>query len=176
MQNLCSLPNALFRGTKVANHPFYSIWTKIMFGSASEHFTNLRHVNICKTCVSGLNALFRGTKVAKRPFYSIRTKMMFGSVLKHFANLRHVKRCKTCFRVEFTVSVYQSCEATILLHWNENYVWECFTACSNLRHVKTCKTCVRTRTHYFRVPKLWSIHSKSIRPNMTFGSVSEHFC
>jgi hypothetical protein len=171
MQNLCSHPNALFRGTKLAKrpcysigtkmmfgsvtehfanlwhvkrcktcvrawmhhsgtkvmkHPFYSIGTKIMFGSVSEHFTNLRQVKICKTCVSDLNAQFRGTKVLKHPFYSIRTKIMFGSVLEHFANLRHVNRCKTCVRVECTVSVYRSCEASILLHWNENDVWECF--------------------------------------------------
>jgi hypothetical protein len=71
----------------------------MMFGSVSEHFSNLRHVKMCKTCVSFLNALFRGTKVAKHPFYCIKTKMMFGSVLEHFANLRHVKRCKTCVRV-----------------------------------------------------------------------------
>jgi hypothetical protein len=100
MQNLCSHPNALFRGTKVANHPFYSIGTKMMFGSVSKHFSNLRNVKICKTCVSGPNALFRGTEVTKHPLCSIRTKMMFGSVLEHFANLRHVKRCKTCVRVQ----------------------------------------------------------------------------
>jgi hypothetical protein len=121
--------NELFRGTKLTKGPFYSIGTKMMFGSVSEHFTNLWHVKICKTCVSGLNALFRGTEVAMHPFYSIRTKMMFGSVLEHFANLRHVKRCKTCVHVECTVSVCQSCEASILLHWNENDVWECFRAC-----------------------------------------------
>jgi hypothetical protein len=171
MQNLCLHPNALFRGTKLAKRPFYSIGTKMMFGSVTEHFanlwhvkrfktcvrawmhysgtkvtkhslysigtkmmfgsvsedfTNLRQVKICKTCVSGLNALFRVTKVAKHTFYSIRTKMMFGSVLEHFANLRHVNRCKTCVRVECTVSVYQSWEASILLHWNENDIWECF--------------------------------------------------
>jgi hypothetical protein len=117
-----------YSGTKVTKHPFYSIWTKIMFGSVSEHFTNLRHVKICETCVSGLNALFRGTKVVKHPFYSIRTKMMFGSVSKHFTNLRNVKRCKTCVRSECIVSLYQSCEASILLHLNENDVWECFKA------------------------------------------------
>jgi hypothetical protein len=120
--------NALFRGTKLTSEPFCSTGTKMMFGSVSEHFSNLRHVKICKTCVSGRNAIFRGTKVAKHPFYSIRTKMMFGSVLEHFTSLRHVKRCKTCVRVECTVSVYQSCEASILLHWNENDVWECFGA------------------------------------------------
>jgi hypothetical protein len=117
-----------YSGTKGTEHPFYSIGTKMMFGSVSEHFTNLRHVKICRTCVSSLNALFRGTKVLKHPFYSIRTKMMFGSVLEHFSNLRHVSRCKTCVRAECTVSVYRSCEASILLHWNENDVWECFRA------------------------------------------------
>jgi hypothetical protein len=35
--------NALFRGAEVANHPFYSIVTKMIFGSVSEHFVNLRH-------------------------------------------------------------------------------------------------------------------------------------
>jgi hypothetical protein len=30
--------NALFHGNEVANHPFYSIGTKMMFGSVSEYF------------------------------------------------------------------------------------------------------------------------------------------
>jgi hypothetical protein len=128
MKTLCSHPNAQFWGTEVAKRPFYSIGTIIMFGSVSEHFTNLWHVKIRETCVSSLNALFRGTKVVKHPFYSIRTKMMFGSVSKNFTNLRNVKRCKTCVRSECIVSLYQSCEASILLHWNENDVWECFRA------------------------------------------------
>jgi hypothetical protein len=80
--------NALFQGTEVAKHPFYSIRPKILFGSDSEHFANLRHV---KTCVSGLNALFQGIEVVKPQFYSIRPKRMFGSDSEHFANLRHVK-------------------------------------------------------------------------------------
>jgi acid stress-induced BolA-like protein IbaG/YrbA len=70
--------------------------TKMMVGSVSEHFVNLRHIKRCKTCVSHLNALFRATKVVKHPFYSIGTKMMVGSVSEHFVNLRHIKRCKTC--------------------------------------------------------------------------------
>jgi acid stress-induced BolA-like protein IbaG/YrbA len=89
---------ALFRGTKVAKHPLYSIRTKMMIGSVREHFANLRHVKRCKTCVSGLNALFRATKVAKHLFYSIGTKMMVGSVSEHFVNLRHMKRWKHVFR------------------------------------------------------------------------------
>jgi hypothetical protein len=70
--------NALFQGTEVVKHPFYSIGPKMMFGSVSEHLANLRHVKRCKPCVSGPNAQFRGTKVANHPFYSIGTKMMFG--------------------------------------------------------------------------------------------------
>jgi hypothetical protein len=80
MQNFSSGLNALFRGNEVVNHPFYSIGPKMMFGSVSEHFTNLQKVKRCKTCVSGMNALFRGIEVAKHPFYSIGPKMMFESV------------------------------------------------------------------------------------------------
>jgi acid stress-induced BolA-like protein IbaG/YrbA len=68
----------------------------MMFGSVSEHFTNLRHVKRCKSCVSGLNAMFRCTEVVKHPIYSIGPKMMFGGVSEHFTNLRQVIRCKTC--------------------------------------------------------------------------------
>jgi hypothetical protein len=78
-----------------------------------------------KTCVSGLIALFQGTKVAKHQFYSIRTKMTFGSITKNFANLLHVKDENLSFRPECTISGYQSCEASILLHWTQNDVWEC---------------------------------------------------
>jgi acid stress-induced BolA-like protein IbaG/YrbA len=88
--------NALFQGTEVVKHPFYSIGPKMMFGSVSEHLANLRHVKRCKPCVSGPNAQFRGTEVANHPFYSIGTKMMFRSLLEHFAKLRQVKRGKTC--------------------------------------------------------------------------------
>jgi hypothetical protein len=68
----------------------------MMFGSVSEYFANLRHVERWKTSVSGPNELFQGSEVAKHPFYSIEPKMMFGSVSKHSANLQYVKRGKTC--------------------------------------------------------------------------------
>jgi hypothetical protein len=179
MQNLCSHPNALFRGTKVAKRPFYSIGTKMMFGSVSEHFTNLGHAKICKTCVFDPNEQFRGTKVVKHPFYSIRTKVMFGSVLEHFANLRHVTRCKTCVRAECTILVYQSWEASILLHWNEMMFGSVSEHSANLRHVQRCKTCIRIRMHYFGVPKLQSVHSTTLEPKLCLGvfqSISLTFC
>jgi hypothetical protein len=100
----------------------------MMFASVSDDFTNLQHVKRCRTCVLGLNVLIRGTKVVKHPFYSIGPKMMFGSVSWHFANLGHVKDAKLVFEPECTISGYQSCEASILVHWTQNDVWKCFGA------------------------------------------------
>jgi hypothetical protein len=37
---------ALFRGTKVVKHPFYSIAPKMIYGSVTEHFANLVHIKI----------------------------------------------------------------------------------------------------------------------------------
>jgi hypothetical protein len=98
----------------------------IVFRSISLIFCTLKEA---KLVFQGLNALFRYTKVANHPFYSIGTKMMFGSVSEHFANLLHVKRSKTCVSgPECTISGYWSCESSILLHWNQNDVWEAFGA------------------------------------------------
>jgi hypothetical protein len=128
MQNLCLGPNALFRGTEVVKHPFYSIGPKKMFGSVSVYFANLRHVIRCKTCVLDLNALFLETKVVKHPLYSIGPKMMFTSISLHFANLQHVKVAKLLFEPECTISWYQSCETSIPVYWSQNDVWESFRA------------------------------------------------
>jgi acid stress-induced BolA-like protein IbaG/YrbA len=162
MHNLCSSLNELFQGTKVVKHPYYSIGPKKMFGSVSEHFTNLQHIKRSKTWVSGLYALFRGTEVVKHPFYSIRPKMVFGSILDHFANLRHVKRSKTvlsglnalfrgtefvkqnmCFGPVCTISGFWSCEEPILLHQTQNDDWECFGAFRKPSAYKRCITCVQ---------------------------------
>jgi hypothetical protein len=90
MQNMCSSLSALFR-TKVAKHAFYPIRRKMMFGSVSEHFANLRLKKRCEVCVSGLDVLFRCNEVVKHQFYSIGSKMMFGSVLQRFTNICLVK-------------------------------------------------------------------------------------
>jgi hypothetical protein len=87
--------NAVFRGTEVVKHPFYSIGPKLMFGTVSEHFANLRQATRCKPCVPSLNALIRGTNFWNT---SIGPKMMFGSVSKYFTNLRQVKDAKLMFR------------------------------------------------------------------------------
>jgi hypothetical protein len=118
--------NALFRGTEVVKHPFYSIGAKLMFGSVSEHLANLRPVTRCKTFVWWLNALFRGTEVVKHPFYSIGVKLMFGSVSENFANLQRVTRCKTC--VPSLNALFRGTNVVKHLHWTQNDVWECFGA------------------------------------------------
>jgi acid stress-induced BolA-like protein IbaG/YrbA len=99
MQNLCFRRECIITGYRSCNTSILLHWNKMMFGSVSEHFANLRHVKRFKTCVSALNALFRGIEVIKHTFYSIYPIMMFGSVSEHFANCRHVKRCKTCVSV-----------------------------------------------------------------------------
>jgi hypothetical protein len=102
--------NVLFWCTEFAEmgstqmHPFYSIRPKMMFGCILEHLENLRHVERCKTSVSGLNALFWCTEDAEmishqmHPSYSFGSKMTFVCVLEQLANHRHVTRCKIlCF-------------------------------------------------------------------------------
>jgi hypothetical protein len=141
-----------------------------MFGSVSEHFANLRHLKRWKTCVSGPNALFRGTKLAKDPFYSIGTKMMFGSASEHFANLQHVKKLQnlcSCLNAQFRGThvakhpFYSIGTKMMFGSISEHFAY--------LRHVKRCKTCVLTQMHYFRVPKLWSIHSSLLDPKWCWG-------
>jgi hypothetical protein len=83
--------NALFHGSKVVKLSFYYIGPKMMFGSVSEYFANLRHIKRCKYYVSDTNALLWGTEFEWHPFYYIGPKMMFGSVSEHFANLRHIR-------------------------------------------------------------------------------------
>jgi hypothetical protein len=52
--------------------------------------------------------------------------MMFAGVSDDFTNFHYVKRCKTCVSgPKCTISGYQSYEASILVHWTQNDVWEC---------------------------------------------------
>jgi hypothetical protein len=79
------------------------------------------------------------------------------------------------FWPEFTIWGYQSCEASILVHWTQNDVCECFRWYHEPSARTRFKTTVRAWMHYFGVPKLWSIHSSPLDPKVMFGSVSEHF-
>jgi hypothetical protein len=142
MQNLCLGLNALFQGIEVVKHPFYSIGHKMMFRSVLVYFPNLRHVIRCKTCVLGQNALFLEIKVAKHPLYSIGPKMISGCVSEDFANLRQVKRCKTCVWAWMHYFGVPKLWSSILLHWTQNDVWECFGVFRKPSAWNGCKTCV----------------------------------
>jgi hypothetical protein len=132
---------AIFWCTEVAEmvsnqmHPFYSIGPHVVFDCLLEHLKNLRHVNICKTSVSGMNALFWCTEVAKmvshqmQAFYSIEPKVMFGCLLEHLENLWHVKSCKTHvsrLNAIFWCSEVAKIVSTKCIHstpLDRNYVW-----------------------------------------------------
>jgi hypothetical protein len=116
-----------------------------------------------------------GTKVVKHPFYSIRPKLMFGSVSEHFANLRHKKDAKLASETECTILGYQSCEASIRLHWTRNDVREYFRAFRQHSTGKRCKTCVSRLNTLFRGTKVVKHPFYSIGHKKMFGSVSDHF-
>jgi acid stress-induced BolA-like protein IbaG/YrbA len=155
-----------FRVPKLWN---ITIGPKMMFGSVSEYFANLRQVKRCKTCVSGLNALFRCTEVVKHPFYSIGPKMMFGSVSDHFTNLGQVTRCKTSARASMHYfRVPKSWNISIAPKMMFGSVSEYFT---NLRQVKRCKTCVSGLNALILGTEVVKHPFYSIGPKMMFGSV-----
>jgi hypothetical protein len=171
MKTCVSGLNALYRGTKVAKHPFYSIKPKMMFTSVSEHFD----VKRCKTCVSGLDALFGGTKVTKHPFYSIGPKMMFGCVTKHFANLRHVKDAKIVLQVwmhNFEAPKFRSIHSTPS---EPKWCLGVFRSTSVTFGMKKMKTCASGLNALFRRTKDVKHPFYSIWPKMIYVTVMEHF-
>jgi hypothetical protein len=118
-----------FEGTKIVKYPFYSTGLKMVFVSISHDFTNLQHVKRCQTCVSGLNAIFRGVpklwSIHSSPLDPKWCLGMFRSISLTLGTSKmktHVSGLNAIFRG------YQSCEASILLHWTQNDVWECFGA------------------------------------------------
>jgi hypothetical protein len=62
--------------------------------------------------------------------------MMFGSVSDDFTNLRHEPDAKLLFEPECTILGYQSCEASILVHWTQNDFASVSDNFTNLQHVK----------------------------------------
>jgi hypothetical protein len=85
--------------------------------------------------------------------------MMFVSVSDDFTNLRHKQDAKLLFEPECTILGYQSCEASILVHWTQMMFASVSELFTNFRHVKGAKLVFRDRMHYFGVPKFLSIHS-----------------
>jgi hypothetical protein len=69
--------------------------------------------------------------------------MMFVSVSDDFTNLRHEQDAKPVFEPECTISGYQSCEASILVHWPKMMFGSVSEHFANLRHVKDEKLVFR---------------------------------
>jgi hypothetical protein len=151
--------NALFRGTEVVNHPFYSVGPKIMFGCVSEHFTNLRQVKRCRTCVLGLNAMFRGTElwsIHSTPLDPNWCSGVFQSISLSF-NTKKMQNLRLSLNAQFwdTEAVnnpFYSIGPKMMFGSVSEHL-------DNIRQVKDAKLVFRDYIHSFEVAKLWSIHS-----------------
>jgi hypothetical protein len=148
--------NALFLGTNVVMHPFYTIGPRMMFGCVSKYFANLQHIKDAKL-VFEPEWTISGYQSCESSIQSIGPKMMFGSASEHFANLRLVKRCKT------TVSGLNAPfpSTNVVKHpFYSNGTRMMFGCVSKhfakIRRAKRYKTSVRAWMHYFEIPKLWS--------------------
>jgi hypothetical protein len=95
LRNLCPSLNALFRGTKVVKHPFYSIGPKMVFRSVSKHFADLWHVKICKTCVRAYVHYLR-PKLRNMHPTPLDEKWCLGVFRSILLTFRHIKRCEIC--------------------------------------------------------------------------------
>jgi hypothetical protein len=124
MKTCVSGLNALFQGTKVEKHPFYSIRPKMMFGSVMEHFANLVHVKRWNLVFRSWMHYFAAPKFRSIDSTPFDQKWYMGALRSTSLTLYE----NLCFGPECTIAGYQSCEASILLHWTQNDVWECYGA------------------------------------------------
>jgi hypothetical protein len=120
--------NALFRGTKVAKHPFYSIGPKMIYGSVTEHFANLLHVKRWKLVFRAWMKYFWAPKLRSILSTTLDPKWYMG-LLRSGSLIFCTQKDENCFfRPECTIWGHQSSEASILLHRTQNNIWECFRA------------------------------------------------
>jgi hypothetical protein len=167
-----------------------SIGPKMTFGSVSEHFANLQHVTICKTCVPSLNKLFRGIEVVKHPFYLKWCLGVFRSISLTFDRWQDAKLVFWAWMHYFgvpriwNISIgHKMMFGSVSEHFgNHQQVTRCKTFVPSLntlfRGIEVAKhpfysiwpnwclgVCVRAWMHFLGVPKLWSIHSTPLDPN-----------
>jgi hypothetical protein len=117
---------ALFRGTKVAKHPFYSIAPKMIYGSVTENFANLRHVIRWKLVFRSCMHYFGVPMLRSIHSTPLDRKWYMGVLPSTSLTLCTLKYENFRFVLECTISGYQSWEASILLHWTQNDIWECY--------------------------------------------------
>jgi hypothetical protein len=141
----------------------------MMFWSVSEHFANLRHVEDAKLVFQPRMHYFGVPKLWSIHSSPLDSKWCLRVFPEHFSNLRYVKDEKLVFRARMHYFGYQSCEASILVHWTQNDVPECFRAFRKPWASKRRKLVFRARMQYFGVLKLWSIHSSPLDPKWCLG-------
>jgi hypothetical protein len=121
-----SVLNALFRGTKVVKHLFYSIRPKMKFGSVSEYFVNPRLVKDEKLVFRAWMHYLGVPKLWSIHSSPLVPKWCLGVFRSILLTLGTSKMKNSCFGPECTISGYQSCGASILVHWTQNDVCGCF--------------------------------------------------
>jgi hypothetical protein len=80
-----------------------------------------------------------------------------------------------CFVPKCTISGYQSCEASVLVHWTQNDVWKCFEAFRKPSTDKRRKTRISGPNALFRGTKVVKHPFLSIGPKMMFVSILDDF-
>jgi acid stress-induced BolA-like protein IbaG/YrbA len=159
MQNLCFGTECTISGYWSCEISILLHWTQLMFVSVSDHFAKLQQVKDAKLVFGDWMHCFRVLKFwsfHSTPLDTIDGCECFGS----FRWPSTGKRWKTCVWVlNFTVSGYWSCEASILLHWTQSMFVSVSEHFADLQQVKVEKLVFGDWMHCFRVLKLWSIHS-----------------
>jgi hypothetical protein len=129
--------NALFLGTNVVMHPFYTIGPKMMFGCVSEYFANLQHV-----------------KDAKHLFESECTISEYQSCEASILDYWTQNDVLECFRAFRTFDV-----------WKDTKLFLCLNALFRGTKVLKPSMCKKMQhffcawMHYFGVLKFSSVHS-----------------
>jgi hypothetical protein len=161
--------NALIGGTKVVNNPYYSIGPKMMFGSVTGHFANLRYVNNAKLVLQVWMHNFEAPKLRSIHSTPLDPKWYMG-VLRSSSLIFYTQKDENfSFRPECTIwgtkvptHPFYSIRPKILFGSVSEHV-------AKLRHVIRWKLTFRSWMHYFGVPKLRSIHSTPLDPKWCLG-------
>jgi hypothetical protein len=164
---------ALFRSTKVAKHPFYSIAPKMIYGSVTENYANLRHVIRWKLVFQSWMHYFGVPMLRSIHSTPLDRKWYMGVLRNTSLTLCTLKYENLNFMHE---SLFRGTKVEKHLFYSigpkmiYGSVTEVF---SNAR--KKMKTCISGLNALYRGTKVVKYPFYSIIPKMMFRSVSEHF-
>jgi hypothetical protein len=129
MKNSCFGPECTMSGVpklwSIYSSPLDRKWCFGVFRSISLTLSTSKLKNLCvgpECTILGVPKLW---SIHSSPLVPKWCLGVFRSIL---LTLGTSKMKNSCFGLEYTISWYQSCEASILFHWNQKDVWECFGA------------------------------------------------